>query len=104
MELGDDGASVRFTQRLTGEKNGTANAGLWYQFDIPEREEMNRRCRTAMETGAPGYEQEFRVLRKGQVSWIKESVSIKPAGPGKFWVVGVAVDATESKRSPGGAR
>ena len=85
-------------RRLSGENDGTAHAGLWYQFDIPEREEMNRRCRTAMETGAPGYEQEFRVLRKGQVSWIKESVSITPTGSGHFWVVGVAVDATESKR------
>jgi PAS domain S-box-containing protein len=85
-------------RRLSGEKDGGASAGLWYQFEIPEREEMNRRCRTAMETGAAGYEQEFRLLRKGRISWIKESVSITPTAPGHFWVVGVAVDATESKR------
>jgi PAS domain S-box-containing protein len=85
-------------RRLTGEKDGTSRAGLWYQFEIPEREEMNRRCRTAMETGAPGYEQEFRLLWNERVSWIKESVSITPTGPDRFWVVGVAVDATESKR------
>lgn len=85
-------------RRLSGGKDSAANAGLWYQFEIPEREEMNRRCRTAMDTSAPGYEQEFRLLREGQVSWIKESVSITPTGPGHFWVVGVAVDATESKR------
>jgi PAS domain S-box-containing protein len=60
---------------------------------------MNRRCRDAMESGAPGYEQEFRLIREGQVSWIRESVSISPTGPGRFWAVGVAVDATESKRA-----
>ncbi|MEO6994067.1 MAG: PAS domain S-box protein [Lacunisphaera sp.] len=85
-------------RRLTGEKNGTTSAGLWYQFEIPEREEMNQRCRTAMESGATGYEQEFRLLLKGQISWIKESVSITSLGSGRFWMVGVAVDATESKR------
>ena len=86
-------------RRLFGLKESVASAGLWYKFNIPEQDEMNHRARHAMESGMPGYVQEFRLLHEGQVSWIRESVSLTPTGPGRFWVVGVAVDATEQKQA-----
>src|SRR5690606_34940524 len=59
--------------RLFGATDGSA--GLWYQFDIPEREEMNRRSRQAMEGAVAGYVQEFRVPHRGIVTWMRESVA-----------------------------
>jgi PAS domain S-box-containing protein len=86
-------------RRLTGLVEPVASAGLWYQFDIPEIEEMNRRSRAAMETGVAGYVQEFRLVRGEQVFWIRESVSLSKLENGKFWLVGVAVDITEGRQA-----
>ena len=86
-------------RRLSGTSDSVSNAGLWYRFEIPERDEMNDRCRRAMESKASGYEQEFRLVRDGQVTWIRESVSLTPIEGGRFWAVGVAVDVTESKHA-----
>ena len=86
-------------RRLSGARDSVASAGLWYQFEIPERDEMNQRCRTAMENDAPGYEQEFRLIRGEQVNWIRESVSLTRISEGRYWAVGVAVDVTESKHA-----
>jgi len=72
-------------------------AGLWYRFEIPEQNEMNRRSREAMERGLPGYVQEFRLLRDGNTTWLRESVSIRPQGTGHFWLVGVAIDVSDRK-------
>jgi hypothetical protein len=52
-----------------------------------------------MESNASGYEQEFRLVRDGQVTWIRESGSLTPIEGGRFWAVGVAVDVTESKHA-----
>jgi PAS domain S-box-containing protein len=79
--------------RLFGEKHA-GQVGLWYQFDIPEREEMNVRSRKALLGGASGYVQEFRILRSGQVNWIRESVSIVRTEGQHYWLVGVATDIT----------
>jgi len=86
-------------RRLSGQQEPVASVGLWYQFEVPEREEMNRRSRVAMESGLTGYVQEFRLLRDGQVVWIRESVSVSKLESGKFWLVGVAVDITESRQA-----
>ncbi|MEJ1973632.1 MAG: PAS domain S-box protein [Lacunisphaera sp.] len=91
--------------RLFGERR--KQAGLWYQFDIPEQEEMNARSREAMLSGAPGYAQEFRVIKDGIAIWIRESVSIIRTDPQHCWLVGVATDITRfprGDRPPGGKR
>lgn len=86
-------------RRLTSQTGTIASVGLWYQFEIPEQEEMNRRSREAMESGASNYVQEFRLLRGAQVFWIRESVAILRRETGRFWLVGVAVDITESRQA-----
>ncbi|MCX6956099.1 MAG: PAS domain S-box protein [Verrucomicrobia bacterium] len=86
-------------RRLSGGDQVPRGAGLWYQFNIPEQDEMARRSRAAMESGAEGYEQEFRLVRNGHVEWMRESVSIRRVGPDRFWLVGVAVDITEQRRA-----
>jgi PAS domain S-box-containing protein len=86
-------------QRLLDGRTPNQEAGLWYQFTIPERAAMNARSRVAMERGERGYVQEFRLVRDGVVIWIRESVAITPREPGCFWLVGVAIDITEQKRA-----
>ena len=86
-------------RRLFNEGDGVQGAGLWYQFEIPEREEMNRRSREAMEQGAAGYVQEFRVPHRGTVTWMQESVAITQPQAGHFWLVGVAIDITKQKET-----
>jgi PAS domain S-box-containing protein len=86
-------------QRLLDGRTPNQEAGLWYQFTIPERAAMNARSRVAMERGERGYVQEFRLVRDGAVTWIRESVAITPREAGCFWLVGVAIDITEQKRA-----
>ena len=83
-------------QRLMGIPQPT-QAGLWYQFDIPEQSEMNARCRNAMLDGAKEYVQEFRLLKDGRTIWIRESVSINRPDKVSYWLVGVATDVTHVK-------
>lgn len=85
-------------RRLFGEETPGEHAGLWYRFEVPEQTEMNRRCREAIVGRLPGYEQEFRLVRGGKVTWVHESVSILQSEPGYASLVGVAVDITERKR------
>jgi len=106
VHLTADDWSWRFTihpsglyQQLFGEQEPNQSAGLWYQFEIPEQQEMNRRSRQAMESGVPGYVQIFRVIREGRMRWIRESVSITRRESGHCWLVGVATDVTEQKRA-----
>ncbi|HYD85461.1 MAG TPA: PAS domain S-box protein, partial [Opitutus sp.] len=84
-------------RRLFGEGDTQQNAGLWYRFEIPEREELNRRSREALEQGRSGYVQEFRVPHNGGITWMRESVAIREVEPGYFWLVGVAIDVTKQK-------
>ena len=91
-------------RRLADGNAQSAGAGLWYQFEIPERAEMNRRSRAALESEAPGNEQEFQLVRNGRVVWLRETVSITPVQPGSIWVVGVAVDITERTAIEGSRR
>ncbi|MFT3868490.1 MAG: PAS domain S-box protein [Nibricoccus sp.] len=86
-------------RRLSGQQEPVTSVGLWYQFEIPEQAEMNQRSRAAMEAGKTGYVQEFRLLRGDELIWIRESVLISKLEPGKFWLVGVAVDITESRKA-----
>ena len=80
--------------RLFGERVPAPNVGLWYRFVLPDQVEMDRRCKEAILEGRPGYDQEFRVLKEGEIIWIRETVTITRLGPDRFWLVGVATDST----------
>lgn len=86
-------------ERLFGTADVGSDAGLWYRFNVPEREEMNRRSREAMESGKGGYVNEFRLLREDGVWWLRESVAIRRTEDGGFWLVGVVFDVTKEKRT-----
>ncbi|HVT72754.1 MAG TPA: PAS domain S-box protein [Lacunisphaera sp.] len=91
FEIQDSG----FHRRLHGQSGPVRDTSLWRDFNIPEREEMVRRCRTAMESGRPGYEQVFHIVpESGPAVWIQEKVTIRPLGPGRYSLVGVATDIT----------
>ncbi len=82
------------SRKLFGDQLPSAEVGLWYQLKIPERAEMDRRSREAIQNRLPGYEQQFRVDRDGRALWLNESVSITPSGPNRFWLVGLVTDIT----------
>ncbi|HUL54855.1 MAG TPA: PAS domain S-box protein, partial [Opitutaceae bacterium] len=86
-------ASV-LSERLFGARPPATGTGLWYAADTPDLEEMNRRSTAAILSGASGYEQEFPVLRGEKTLWLHEQVSITPAGPGEWNLVGVLMDVT----------
>jgi signal transduction histidine kinase/ActR/RegA family two-component response regulator len=81
-------------QRLFGAEHPTSGTGLWLDADTPELPEMTRRSTKAILSGAPGYEQEFRVIRPERTLWLQEQVSITPVGPDKWNLVGVLMDVT----------
>ena len=60
---------------------------------------MGQRCRDAFRTGQPGYTQEFHLIDKNQITWLREVVSITKLKPGEFWLVGVMTDITERKQA-----
>ncbi|HWA26005.1 MAG TPA: PAS domain S-box protein [Lacunisphaera sp.] len=84
------------SQRLFGDIQAEGDqVKLWREFNVPERVEMDERCRLAMREGRGGYEQVFRIIRSDDsVIWISESVTIREIGQGEYSLVGVAVDIT----------
>lgn len=102
VELNDKSWKWEFTlhnsalsQKIFGERIPTSDEGLWGKFSIPERPEMDRRAREAMQGGQSSYEQTFRIERGGQMMWLHESVSVITTGPNRFRLVGLATDITE---------
>jgi len=61
---------------------------------------MNDRANHALDTGAAGYSQQFRIkLEDGEIRWLSEDVHIEQDGDNTWRVVGVSVDITERKRA-----
>jgi PAS domain S-box-containing protein len=85
--------------RLFGGSPPATGTGLWYPKDTPDLDEMNRRSVQAVLSGAPGYEQEFPVRRPQGTLWLHEQVSITPAGPDKWNLVGVLMDVTARREA-----
>ncbi|AOS43868.1 Sensory/regulatory protein RpfC [Lacunisphaera limnophila] len=85
-------------RRLTAGQVAEPRAGLWYNFKIPEQEEMNRRSRDAMEQGLNGYVQEFQLVQDNRVTWLRETVAVRRQEAGHFWLVGVVIDVTDRKQ------
>ncbi len=82
------------SHRLFGDRPPPTGTGLWYAVDTPNLAEMNRRSDEAILSGAPGYEQEFAVVRPQGTLWLHEQVSITPTGPDQWNLVGVLMDVT----------
>ena len=80
--------------RLFGGKPPATGTGLWFGADTPDLAAMNRHSDQAILTGAPGYEQEFPVIRSAKTLWLHEQVSITPVGPDRWDLVGVLMDVT----------
>ena len=67
----------------------------WDRLEVPEYPEMRAHARSALRAGAHGYEQEFRVPRGSEEPvWLREQVSIRPAGPGAWDLIGFITDVS----------
>ena len=67
----------------------------WDRLRVPEYREMMGHCRSALRAGAHGYEQEFHVPQGGgEPVWLREQVSIRPAGPGAWDLIGFITDVS----------
>jgi PAS domain S-box-containing protein len=67
---------------------------LWTEREVPDLQQMDRRATEALRTGAPGYEQEFKVATGGKELWVRDQVSITQVEPGRWRVVGIITDVT----------
>jgi PAS domain S-box-containing protein len=86
--------------RLYGPGPHNPDSLPWIKLAIPELAEMDRRCRTAMMAGDPGYDQVFRIIRDdGTDIWIRENVSIRRLSEDRYSLVGVAVDISPQRRA-----
>jgi signal transduction histidine kinase/CheY-like chemotaxis protein len=86
-------------ERLFGAMPPTTGTGLWLPGDTPDLPEMNRRSTEAILSGAPGYEQEFRVIRPERTLWLHEQVSITPASADEWSLVGVITDISARREA-----
>ncbi len=77
---------------------------LWSRLQVPELADMNRRVWEALLGGAPDYEQEFRVIKPEGTMWLHEHVSVTPAGPDEWRLVGVLMDVTAQRQAEEGRR
>ena len=79
--------------------NGDLTNDLYIGLERPERSETEARCAAALHGGAPGYEQEFRLIKDGQTLWLHERVSITPTGPGAWELGGITIDVTARREA-----
>ena len=97
--------STGLSRRLFAGRKAPEVGGLWRQFEVPEIEEMNRRCRAALMSGKASYDQQFRLrLGDGRTVWLRESVSITATGAGEFWLVGLVTDVTAQREAESARR
>ncbi len=93
-----------FSRKLFNDQVPKPGVDLWLQFQIDEREAMDRRSRAAVENGEAGYVQEIRAVRDGVVYWLHENVSIRPLGKNRFWLVGLVTDITPQREAEAARR
>ena len=86
-------------QAIFGTEHHASADEFWSLVEVPEMAEMNRRSARAFETGAPGYEQEFRVRRDDRTIWLLERASISRVGPDEWAVVGILIDVTARREA-----
>ncbi len=93
----NDGAAQQFlplVRRADGEY-----VHSWYLSKHPDdRDRMDALSTWAIQTGQPGYTQEFRCLtNNGEYRWLREDVRIEQAGHERWELVGVCMDVTREK-------
>ena len=66
----------------------------WHRVVVPENREIDERADAAVLRCDSGYEQEFRVVNRHQVLWLREQATITTAGAGRWTLSGVIVDIT----------
>jgi len=69
--------------------------GLWNDDQAPDSSRTKLATIKALEDGAPGYQQEFRVIGPDGVHWLSEEVLIRPAGRDEWNLAGVVSDVTK---------
>ena len=79
---------------LFGEEPGARPQLRWAEVGVPEIETITATARRAIIEGRSGYEQEFHVPRPQGDIWLREQVTIRPAGPDEWALAGVVVDIT----------
>jgi PAS domain S-box-containing protein len=79
--------------------SGIKTKSLYGNFIVPEQAAMDACGLGAVRSGAPGYEQEFRLIKGDQTFWLHERVSITSTQAGQWDLVGITVDATELKKT-----
>ena len=72
----------------------TTGTGLWTLESAPDMDEMRTRSRTALKSGATGYEQRFRIVSGGKVHWLSENAAIERVGEDRWSVFGSVTDIT----------
>jgi PAS domain S-box-containing protein len=87
-------------RRLTGAPLPKPTEAMWPVDRVPERMEMDQRCREALLGSRPGYEQVFHFVKEdGEEVWISENVTVHRLDELRYWLVGVAVDITAQRRA-----
>jgi PAS domain S-box-containing protein len=86
-------------RRLFGREAEGDHHFPWDPAIIPEYPEMVARPRHAMAAGLPGYEQVFHCNFPDGPVWLNEKVSIKPAGPDRWEMIGIITDITAQRVS-----
>ncbi|MGV3722901.1 MAG: PAS domain S-box protein [Actinomycetota bacterium] len=98
VRLFDEQAADRF---LSLERNpGESYIAAFYRHKPPEdQKRSDAAARHAFETGAPGYQLDYRCLGKdGRHHWLHEETRLDRVGPGRWRAVGVCTEITERKR------
>lgn len=91
--------SSRLSAELLGGRARGDVEELWNLGEVPDLTEMNARSTGAITSGAPGYEQTFRVTRNGRLYWLHERVSIQAVGPDEWRMVGVVTNVTQQREA-----
>ncbi len=81
-------------RRIRGNEPINTDGFDWGRLQVPEYQEMMRRCREALFSNASGYEQVFHITRDGGDLWLAEQVSINLVGPDSWDLVGIITDIT----------
>jgi PAS domain S-box-containing protein len=89
-------------KRIFGDEVGVVHEGvsgikarsLYGDFIVPEQAEMDACGLGALRSGAPGYDQAFRLIKGSQTFWLHERVSITSVQSGQWDLVGITIDLT----------
>ncbi|HUJ43844.1 MAG TPA: CHASE domain-containing protein [Opitutaceae bacterium] len=75
--------------------SGIKTKSLYGKFVVPDQSKMDDIGLGALRSGAPGYEQAFRLIKGDETFWLHERVSVTSSRPGRWDLVGITIDVTE---------